>query len=52
MNIADPTISRLLAILVQPVHAEDRLRFIKDSRKAKDLKEFLKLYRTYRKIEN
>jgi hypothetical protein len=49
MNIADPAISRLLAVLVQPIHAQDRLRFIKDSQKVKNFKEFLKLYKTYRK---
>jgi hypothetical protein len=41
MNINDPTISRTLAVLIQPVVFEDRRRFIEDAEKAPDLDSFI-----------
>jgi hypothetical protein len=50
MNIKSPKISRLLAELIQPVIVEDRKRFIEDAQRAKNMGEFLKNYKTYKKF--
>lgn len=49
MNIDKPMISRLLGNLIQIVHPEDQLRFIKDAKKSENMKEFLSYYRNYKK---
>jgi tagatose-1,6-bisphosphate aldolase non-catalytic subunit AgaZ/GatZ len=41
MNINDPAISRMLAILIQPVVAEDRRRFVYDAEQAEDMDSFI-----------
>jgi hypothetical protein len=41
MNINDPAISRMLAILIQPVVAEDRRRFIEGAEQAEDMDSFI-----------
>jgi hypothetical protein len=48
MNINDPTISRQLAILIQPIVAEDRRKFIRDAENAKDMDEVLRSLPKYR----
>lgn len=50
MNINEPGNSRALAILIQPVIAEDRSKFIRDAEKAKDLDSFIKTLNNYRTI--
>ena len=41
MNIQDPDTSRILAILIQPVKAEDRREFIKRAEAAPDMDSFI-----------
>jgi hypothetical protein len=48
MNINEPANSRTLAILIQPVIAEDRRAFIQDAEKAKDMNEFIQNLQRYR----
>lgn len=48
MNINEPAISRTLAILIQPVIAEDRRKFIRGAEEAKDLNSFIKSMVDYR----
>ena len=48
MDINEPTNSRTLAILIQPIVAEDRKRFIEDAQKAKDMEEVMKNLSRYR----
>ena len=50
MNIDEPKVSRLLANLIQPVESGYRRRFIEDAQKAKNMKEFLKNYKTYNRF--
>ncbi len=50
MDISKPKISRLLAELIQPIESEDRRKFIEDAKKAKNMREFLKNYKTYKKF--
>jgi hypothetical protein len=49
MDIHNPRTSRRLAILIQPVAASDRTRFISDAEKASDMKAFLAKYANYKK---
>ena len=51
MNINDPDTSRILAILIQPVVAEDRRKFIKAAEKASNMEAFMKTLPDYRTIE-
>ena len=48
MDINEPNISRTLAILIQPVIAEDRKKFLKGAERAKDMETFLKTLGNYR----
>jgi len=48
MNINDPAISRTLSILIQPVVAEDRRKFIQGAEKASDMNSFIKSMDQYR----
>jgi hypothetical protein len=48
MNINEPNNSRTLAILIQPVIAEDRRAFIRDAESAKDMDEFMQNLQRYR----
>ena len=48
MNINEPANSRMLAILIQPVIAEDRQKFIRDAESAKDMNEFMQNLQRYR----
>ena len=48
MNINDPTTSRELAILIQPIVAEDRRKFIRDAENAKDMNEVIRSLSKYR----
>lgn len=48
MNINDPKISRMLAILIQPVVAEDRRKFIQSAEQAADMGSFVKTFKDYR----
>jgi hypothetical protein len=47
MNINDPAISRMLAILIQPVVAEDRRRFIEVAEQVDDMESFLETLDAY-----
>jgi hypothetical protein len=48
MNINDPAISRMLAILIQPVVAEDRRRFVEGAEQAEDMDSFIESLDEYR----
>jgi hypothetical protein len=48
MNINDPQTSRTLAILIQPVLAEDRRKFIQAAEKASNMEAFMKTLPNYR----
>jgi hypothetical protein len=48
MNINKSEISRTLAILIQPVIAEDRFKFIEAAKKAPDMVAFMKTLGDYR----
>ena len=48
MNINEPANSRMLSILIQPVIAEDRRKFIRGAEDAKDLDSFIKTLDKYR----
>jgi hypothetical protein len=48
MNINDPDNSRTLAILIQPVIAEDRRKFIKAAEEATSMEAFMKTLPNYR----
>ena len=48
MNINEPANSRMLAILIQPVIAEDRRKFIQGAEDAKSMDEFIKTLDKYR----
>jgi hypothetical protein len=48
MDINSPTNSRLLAIFIQNIAAEDRPRFLEDARKAEDMEDFLPLVPKYK----
>lgn len=50
MDISKPSISRLLAELIQPIEPEDQRKFIEDAQKAKNMKEFLGKYKNYKKF--
>lgn len=50
MNINEPANSRMLAILIQPVIAEDRRKFIRGAEEAKDMDSFIKTLNDYRTI--
>lgn len=47
MNINEPTISRMLAILIQPVEAKERRRFIRDAESSPDLETFIRSLNEY-----
>lgn len=50
MDINEPANSRELAILIQPVAAEDRRKFISDAKEAEDMESFISTlgkYKTY-----
>lgn len=48
MNIREPETSRQLAILIQPVIADDRRKFREAAEKAKDMEAFIKTLTNYR----
>jgi hypothetical protein len=48
MDINEPANSRTLAILIQPVIAEDRRKFIKAAEDAVDIEAFVKTLSNYR----
>ena len=48
MNIEEPNTSRILAILIQPVIAEDRMKFIADAKAAPDMETFVEGLNNYR----
>lgn len=48
MNINEPANSRMLAILIQPVIAEDRSKFIRGAEEATDMESFIKTLDNYR----
>jgi len=50
MNINDPAISRMLAILIQPVVAEDRRRFIEGALRAEDMDAFIESLDEYETV--
>lgn len=50
MNINEPAISRTLAILIQPVIAEDRRKFIRGAEEAKDMDSFIRTLDQYRTV--
>lgn len=50
MNIDNPDISRILAILIEDLDLPSRDRFMRDAEKSPNLKEFLKGMKTYRTI--
>lgn len=47
MNINEPANSRMLAILIQPVIAEDRPKFLRGAQEAKDMESFIKTLDRY-----
>jgi hypothetical protein len=50
MNIHEPTTSRILAILIQNIHGDDRQRFREDAEKAPDMDTFIKGMGQYRAV--
>ncbi len=50
MNINDPTISRILAVLIQPVLFEDRSKFIENAEKAPNMESFIRGINRYKTI--
>jgi hypothetical protein len=50
MNINEPTTSRQLSILIEPVLAEERRRFIQDAREAEDMESFMSGLNKYKTI--
>ena len=50
MDINEPANSRMLAILIQPVIAEDRRKFIRAAEEAEDMDEFTLTLNNYRTI--
>lgn len=48
MNINEPANSRMLAILIQPVVAEDRRKFIQGAEEASDMDAFIESLDQYR----
>lgn len=48
MNINDPTISRILAVLIQPVLFEDRRKFVEDAEKATNMDSFVQGINRYK----
>jgi hypothetical protein len=50
MNINEPGNSRMLAILIQPVIAEDRRKFIRAAEDAESMDEFMLTLNDYRTI--
>jgi hypothetical protein len=48
MNINEPANSRMLAILIQPVIAEDRRKFLRGAQDADDMDSFIKTLDKYR----
>lgn len=50
MNINEPTISRILAILIKNIDIEDRRTFLNDAEKSANMEEFISgmsKYKTY-----
>jgi len=50
MNINEPTTSRQLSILIEPVLAEERRRFLQDAREAEDMESFMSGLNKYKTI--
>lgn len=50
MDIDEPKTSRLLAKMIQSVDGSYRNEFIADAIRAKNLKEFLEKYKSYKKL--
>lgn len=50
MDINNPEISRILAILVEDLDPTSRLEFIKDAKKSPDMKSFMEGYKKYSTI--
>jgi hypothetical protein len=48
MNIDQPSISRTLAILIQPVIADDREKFLEGAERAENMEDFMKTLKNYR----
>ena len=48
MNINDPTTSRTLAVLIQPVSFNDREKFLEDAEKAPNMDSFIRSINKYR----
>ena len=48
MNINEPNNSRTLAILIQPVVAEDRRKFIRAAEEAESMEDFMRTLNDYR----
>lgn len=48
MDINKPDISRTLAILIEPVIAEDRAKFRENAEKAANMESFMKTLKNYR----
>lgn len=51
MDINEPTISRMLAVLIQSVEFDDRAQFIKDAQEAKSMEAFMEGSGKYKRIE-
>lgn len=50
MNINDPTISRILAILIEDLDLPSRAKFIRDAESSPNMKEFVKGLDSYKTI--
>ena len=52
MDIHRPTTCRILAILIQNIHPDDRTQFIEDAKQAPDIEVFIKGMGQYKTVSD